>query len=326
MSISKINLKNDLGTIIKHYFKVLESLSPSLDYYSQIKNKNDINNLCLLYYNLINRLVEPRPRAVYKSNIFYCPSKFINVLENIKEKIENGEDITPYLSRGVQWVDDKNLNRNSHRDALLVVWGIHHIHLRAQIESNGFVKRSGPILFVKFENDNAYFILIKRHNGKGRRRYDPWNNQFLINIIHENWVKSIANHESKMEIIRATDDEIKQWKKGNINVPATSKDGTTYLNLGGGVALSGDNIQNVRVCYHIFDYIDVVEKCLKDNISELIELLHQYGKDIKLPLDFQLISFEIIELKLRLEVLEKNSQVHIIFEEGKQSQLSFEIS
>ena len=36
------------------------------------------------------------------------------------------------------------------------------------------------------------------------------------------------------------------------------------------------------------------------------------------------ISFEFIGLKLRLDILEKNSQVYIVFEEDQQPQLSFE--
>lgn len=119
MSISKLNLKNDLGLIIKQYFKALESLSPNLDYYSQIKDESDTTKICLLYYNLTNRLVEPKPREVHKSKICYCPSRYRNVLENIEGKIENGEDITPYLSRRVRWIDDEDLERSRHRDALL---------------------------------------------------------------------------------------------------------------------------------------------------------------------------------------------------------------
>ncbi len=333
MSISKLNFKNDLGIIIKQYFKALENLSPSLNYYDQIKNKSDPKELCLEYLNLTNRLVEPKPREILISHYFYCPKRFRAILGKIEEKIKTGEDITPYLSKEVGWVDDKVGRKNRHRDRLLDAWGIHHIHLGDQVESNGFVKRSGPILFVRFKENSAYFIIIKRHGRrtkksgkKSKRSHYPWNRQILIEIIHNNWSDSIQDYEANVEFERPSDDEIKQWRSVDINVPATSKNGTAYFGPGGGVASSGNNIQNVRICYHIFDYIDVVEKYLKDNISELIEFLRQHGKDVKPPIDFQLISFEFIELKLRLEVLEKNSQVYIVFEEGKQPQLSFETS
>ncbi len=325
MSISNLNLKNDLASIIKQYFKLLENFIPNLHFHDQIKDISDLNKLCLAYYNLTNRLIEPRSREVHKSSIFYCPSKFRTALEIIEEKIENGEDINPYLSKGIRWVVDMHPKRTRNRDALLDSWGIKHIHLGSQIESNGFAERSGPILFVKFDDENAYFLLIKRHGSKSNRRHDPWNNQFLIDILHKNWSESINDYEAKVEVIKATDDEIKQWKKGNVNVAATTKNGTIYFPPGGGVASSGDNIQNVRICYHIFGVIDANEKWLRDNFTEFIETLKRNGKNIKKPLDFQLVSFEFIGINLKIEVLEKNSQVYIVFEERKQPMLSFEI-
>lgn len=323
MSISNLDLKNDSAFIIKQYFKALEILSPNLHFNSQIKDESDPNKLCLLYYNLANRLVEPKPRKVHKSKNFYCPSRFRNALEIIEGKIENGEEINPYLSKGIRWVVDTDPKRARHRDALLDSWGIKHIHLGTRIERNGFVERSGPILFVKFDDENAYFLLIKRHRSKGKRRHDPWDDQFLINILHENWSDSISAFEAKAEILKATDDEIKQWKKGNINVVATSKNGTVYFPPGGGVASSGDNVQNVRICQHIFRYLDIVEKFLRENVKEFIELMNRNGKEVEKSLEFELISFEFIGLKLKIKILEKNTQVLIDFEEGKQPRLRF---
>jgi len=154
--------------------------------------------------------------------------------------------------------------------------------------------------------------------------HDPWNSQILIEILHKNWSKSIGDYEAKVEVVKATDDEIKQWKKGNINVPATSKDGTTYFPPGGGVASSGDNIQNVRICHHIFRYLDMVEKFLRENVKELILLMKQHGKDVEASLEFELVFFEFIGLRLNFEILEKNSQVLIDFREGRRPRLLFE--
>ncbi|MHA1327836.1 MAG: hypothetical protein ACTSRH_11005 [Promethearchaeota archaeon] len=170
MNIYKINLKNDFIAIVKQYFKFLENLNPSFQYNVQIKDKNDFNELCLLYYNLLNRFVESKPRKVHKSKILYCPFRFKIILNEIENKIESGEDITPYLSRGIKFIYDMNIKRNIHRDVLLDLWGIHHIHLGSQIKTNGFIKRSGPILFIKFDNKNAYFLLIKRHGRVGKEK------------------------------------------------------------------------------------------------------------------------------------------------------------
>ena len=58
--------------------------------------------------------------------------------------------------------------------------------------------------------------------------------------------------------------------------------------------------------------------------SHLRALCNKNGIDIKQSLDFQLNSFEFIGKNLKLEVFEKNSQVYILFEEGKQPKLFFE--
>ena len=332
MSIQKLNLKNDLGIVIKQYFKALEGLSPDLDFYSQVKDESDPNKLCLLYYNLTNRLVKPRSREVHLCSVFYCPSSFKNALEIIIEKIKNGENINPYLSKGIRWVVGKKKNRYRHRDALLDAWGIKHIHLGAHIESNGFAERSGPILFAKFDDENAYFLLIKRlgrrtkKSGKKSKRLSyPWNRQILIDILHKNWSDSIQNFKANVEFESLSDNEIKQWRRGDINVLTRSKDGTGYFGPGVGVAISGDNIQNVRICQHIFRYLDIVEKFLKENIEKLIETVKQNGKEVEEPLEFELVSFEFIGLRLKIEILEKNTQVLIDFEEGKQPRLQFKI-
>ncbi len=329
MSIQRLDLKKDLGEVFKQYLKALEGLSPDLDYYSQVKDESYPNKLCLLYYNLTNRLVKPRPRKVHLSSVFYCPKRFKTALDIIIEKIENGEDINPHLSKGILWVLGTKKRKNRHRDALLDSWGIKHIHLGINIESHGFIKRTGPILFVKFDDENAYFLLIRRHgrrikkNGKpSKRLHYPWNRQILIDILHNNWSDSIQNFKTKLEFEALSDDEIRQWWRGNINVLTKSKDGTGYF--GPGVAASGDNIQNVRICQHIFRYLDNVEEFFQENINKLIEMLKQNGKKVDNPLELKLVSFEFIGLSLRIEIIEKNTQFLMDFEEGRQPVLHFE--
>jgi len=332
MSIQRLNLKKDLGEVIKQYLKALEGLSPDLDYYSQVKDEINSSTLCLLYYNLINRLVELKPRKVHLSKNFYCPKRFKHALETIIEIIENGKDINPYLSEGIRWVVGTKKIKNRHRDALLDSWGIKHIHLGANIKSNGFVERTGPILFAKFDDEKAYFLLIKRHgrrkmkNGKrSKRLHSPWNRQILIDILHNNWSHSIENFKIKLGFEAQSDDEIGQWWKGNINVLTKSKDGTGYFGPGVGVATSGDNIQNVKICQHIFRYLDNVEKFFQKTINKLIDTIEKNGKKLDEPLEFELLSFEFIGLKLIIKVLEVNNLIFFDFEEGKQPLLHFEI-
>jgi len=316
MSIPHIDFKKDFVELTKDYFQSLERRLPNLSYLKQIKNESNPLNVCLAYFNLINRLVEPRPRKVLKSQYFYCPSRFRNVLKTIEGKIKKGEIITPFLSRGISYLYS--------RDTLLDAWGIHHIHLGRQVMANGFIERTGPILFVRFENDTAYFILIKRHGKKRSRYYHPWNKQILIDIIHKDWPDSIQQFQSKIELEnRLTDDEIRDWSTGRINVLATTRNGTPYISPGGGFTLSGDNIQNVRICHHIAKYLENIEVFIKENINELIELVKKNGKEMEPPLKFKLIFWEFVRNSEICEILEKNSEVSIKFEEGKQPLINF---
>lgn len=56
---------------------------------------------------------------------------------------------------------------------------------------------------------------------------------------------------------------------------------------------------------------------LKRKHSLFIEKLNKYRKQIKFPLDFQVIFFRFIGSKLKLVVIETNLKVQIVFEEDK---------
>lgn len=60
-------------------------------------------------------------------------------------------------------------------------------------------------------------------------------------------------------------------------------------------------------------------------MKKFIETLEKNGKKAENFLEFELISFEFIGLKLKVQVLERNNKVLIDFEEGKQLLLFFEI-
>lgn len=52
-------------------------------------------------------------------------------------------------------------------------------------EPNGFVNRTGPVLFARFDEQNAYLINVWSHGN--------WTNQDMIRIIHNNWPESIED-------------------------------------------------------------------------------------------------------------------------------------
>ena len=58
-------------------------------------------------------------------------------------------------------------------------WGLHHLHLTTEMESDGFVKRTGDLLFAAFTDDDAYLIGIYPHGS--------WALKDLIEIVVRDW-------------------------------------------------------------------------------------------------------------------------------------------
>ena len=147
------------------------------------------------YFTVTKYLIPQRPRNVLKSGEFICPPEFDEGLSGIETKIRNGDDLNPYLSKsfvnildnGVQYHLSQNVRntRNSRLDLLYIHWGIHHLHLGRNLESDGFIERTGPLLFCRFDAENAYFINVFPHSSAS------WVDQDMIRILHDTWPESI---------------------------------------------------------------------------------------------------------------------------------------
>lgn len=107
-----------------------------------------------IYFNFIKRRILPKSREIKISKEFKCPKEYKEGLDILKSKIKKGEDLIPYLS--------KNILKVNYNDSLLNDWGIYHLHLGKKKKDN-FIERTGPLLFAKFDDENAYFINIYSH-------------------------------------------------------------------------------------------------------------------------------------------------------------------
>jgi hypothetical protein len=64
-------------------------------------------------------------------------------------------------------------------DLLLNDWGVHHLHLSTIVEEDGFVERTGPLLFAVLKSDQAFLIDIVEHGG--------WTRDRVIEIMATDW-------------------------------------------------------------------------------------------------------------------------------------------
>jgi hypothetical protein len=133
-----------------------------------------LSDLVIQYVSWRDRLIPARPRRCHRSAELAASPKAVEhqaALDEITAKIGAGEDLTPHLSKGVA---------NPVKDDLMIAdWRIHHLHLSTAIGGDGFVKRSGDLLFAAFDPDDAYLIGIYPHGG--------WAQQEVAEILIRNW-------------------------------------------------------------------------------------------------------------------------------------------
>jgi hypothetical protein len=152
-------------------------------------NRMGPGDLLVLYLNWRYRLIAATPRRVLRSAAFDqnpIVSQRLSAISQMIDDIEQGRDLTKYLSRRVTVgfalpgkPGTKKLKRFEHLDLLLNDWGIHHLHVSTIVESDGFVEREGPLLFAIFKSERAYFIDVMSHR--------DFENDHLIQIIFDTW-------------------------------------------------------------------------------------------------------------------------------------------
>jgi hypothetical protein len=144
-------------------------------------------------------------------------------LDEIKQRLEDGLSLRPYLSRRVQAPETV--------DGLFLSWGILHLHLNpiATQDEDGFVsrKRGGKtvLLMLRIQQNQAYLIDIEFHS-------DPnlFVNTRFLEIVDRNWPElhmapnGITGHQLSPEQIRAL-------RSKNANYSIALENRTIFTNI-----------------------------------------------------------------------------------------------
>jgi hypothetical protein len=163
-------------------------------------NGLDAHRLLVVFHNWMNRLVKPQPRTVVKSIAFQqnpATAQRASDLAQIIDDIEQGRNLTKYLSRGVVRAVAQVPGQSPRRDLDLMLndWGVHHLHISTQIDPDGFVSRGKkknadePLLFAAFSQKAAYLIDIMKHG--------DWNREHILEVIAAEWPDEGIIHEVK---------------------------------------------------------------------------------------------------------------------------------
>jgi hypothetical protein len=132
--------------------------------------------LLMHYMGWGDRFIVPRPRKVVTWERFLRDPRaqaFAPALLALEQRIEKGEDLTPFLSedikrygyirpkspkkgkrRGVEWSD---------KDYALNAYGVHHLHLGQTIGTDGWAKRTSELLYASFDRKSAFFVMLGDH-------------------------------------------------------------------------------------------------------------------------------------------------------------------
>lgn len=213
------------------------------------------------YFNAAQRRISARPRTLLVSDTFECPAEHQAGWDLIQQKVKDGEDLTPHLS--------KLINNPEDTDPMLNDWGVYHLHLGTDIQ-NGFARRTGPLLFARVTDEHFYAVDVYSHGA--------WTESEVVETVHRNWPESVARwvmHGVRGE--RLTDTQRAALRKKYTNSFFLTKDGTTYGPIGGGTAASGHNIFSVIQMDVEHDRLEALERRLVEITDDVMPVLKKAG-------------------------------------------------
>jgi hypothetical protein len=231
-------------------------------------------------------------------------SERVETISKIIADIEQGKDLTKYLSRRVTTgfalppkSGSKRLVKLQHLDLLLNEWGIHHLHISTTIEDDGFVERDDPLLFGMFESEAAYLLEIGTHLS--------FTDQTLVEIAVANWPDAELFLELKGLRLRdgkpySADDRKKLRSSGIASfVPI----GDLVFVPRGGISTAGTSVQASVESLRIIRTLRNFEDWVQGRPSEVKELIRQHGVEPADPPEFKFMltenGFGVVETKSR---------------------------
>ena len=201
------------------------------------------------------QLIPECPRQVIVPDDLHIDEEHRQAYQQIVSRIENGEALWPYQS---EYIDDVDFD-----DQMLCHWGVQHLHLGKTFKPNGFIKRTGPLLFAVFTDDAAHMVGIYPHQ--------KWTDLSIIETIHKHWPELLHEYKSDSAPDTLTEQQIKVLRKKNANHTVVVSDGTQYLPPQG-VNADGTAIQVTMKSHLIRKSLDHVFDVIKTNLKDILAL------------------------------------------------------
>lgn len=231
--------------------------------------------------------IDVHRRKVVYSKELRCPKGYEQALKELAQKIENGEDINPFLSTSREKTDAK--------DSLLYDWNIHHLHLTRRYHPNGRPKRSDYLLFVRCTDSTMYFIQIYPH------RSNPFVKGELQEIVAHNWPELLLPFPlDDGHLTEEVTDEVRLILRKKHILSPIEIDGKIYFPSGGGYASDGSSVRAVREADDFWNQMKLLEIWILQNQSiirrEMLEFIPK--ENFSEVLHFRLWKFSHTEISV----------------------------
>ena len=256
-----------------------------------------VNRLVARYFEMNIRMIQPAPRQVHFSD---------QTCASLGELSRRSKDNTPARvawaavfrlrqllveSANVNAFLSKNISRATGWDGLMWQYGMHHFHLGNETDKDGFVKRSGHLLFAIVAPLDAYFVDVRPHPSPGGVE---WVSQELLRIVHLNWPKLIEAkvlhgiHGSEL-----TDGEMHALRRKNVNY-AMVIDGKAIAPLLCGMAGDGSSVLCTVLAGRLLQELQNHEKVLRsEEVHRAVARdMRALGFDVGPTLEFELVFLE----------------------------------
>lgn len=181
-------------------------------------------------------------------------SRYESVISEIREVLQRGGDLTPYLSKGIKRQGEAG------RDLMQLHWGIRHLHLSTLASAqNGFVARADHLLFFITTDNAAYLLDIAPHGEPG-----VFEQERLLALVHQHWPGLLMSPKGVLRTEREvrTATERRQLRKAHVNYFETVN-GRVVMPTSG-VTMAGSPMQASMDYMHLMRGIDALEERLQE--------------------------------------------------------------
>lgn len=296
---NKVNFAEDLKSCLRDYFQKYgidfydpeadrSTYSPKLkDWIKKNKRKVDEDKsqmdhlLIRQYVNFNRKFIPVGPREVkFSSKVkgikaHHPERKVINLLA---DKFRNGENINPFLSKGLLCAYDE--------DQLHATWRMFHLHVSAKkTKHHYFMDRSDKLLMVFIHEDKAYFLDVRLHKEMDEENgiNVVWSRQELLDILAIEFPDVISYYKLNGILPpqeRLTDTQLETLKRKGVN-PVFSSGDTVIFPMGGGIASDGSSAEVTMHSDQIRRMIHDWEKHLSESQDALIKDFEKHGLIVK---------------------------------------------